>query len=111
MVGVVDVDECKVVTFRVQERFPASHCSLLSTMRHVQKATGSFKKQEVTVSHTESSLGPVACPGAGPVYEPTPVLDLWISMLFLIFLFAWKPKNLKVSGLNALSFLSTLFCQ
>lgn len=112
LVGIVDIDERKVITFRVQERFPASHCGLLSTMRYVQKATGSFKMQEVTVSNMEDNLGLMVCPGAGPpVCEPTRALDLWINVLFLILLFTWKPRKLKVSGLSAFSFLCTLFCQ
>lgn len=77
LVGIVDVDECKVITFGVQERSPASHCGLLSTMRHVQKATGSFKMQEVTVSNMEDKPGLVACPGTGPL-SMNPLLS-WIS--------------------------------
>lgn len=56
LVGLVDVDEGKVISLGMQKRLPASQGSRLGPARQAQKAAGSCKMQKVMRSSvTETS--------------------------------------------------------
>lgn len=109
LVGPVDIDERKVITFGVQERFPASLSSLLSTLRHVQEATGSFKMQEVTVSNAEDTSSWPSVPKAGPL-SMNPLLSRFSESICSQYSYLFGSQ-LRVSCLDSFSLLCTLLCQ